>query len=98
MVNHEITVAIYFKELYRIGIYPRRLSTSVESTIAALKTFDRGILKTANCSCAFCRKVGNISEKSREIGAQAGSWGEDICLDCMRHGGRNTGNCRMRHD
>ena len=96
--GHQTSVAAYFKELYRCGVYPWKLTASVDSTIASLKRFDACILNTVNCPCGICHKVGNLSEKVREIGVQARSWTEDICLDCMHQGGRNTGKCRIEHD
>ena len=88
IIGHQTSVAAYFRELYRIGVYPSDLSTSVDSTIANLKELDSSILKTVNCGCHHCFKIGDLSEAVREIGAQARSWAESICLDCIRHGGR----------
>lgn len=98
MVGHEASVAAYFKELYRIGVFPARLTNSVDSTIDSLKNFNVRILNTLNCPCRICLTVGNISEKVIWIGVGARDWIKGICLDCMRHGGRNTGKCRITHD
>ena len=92
--DKEINIAAYSRELYHIQVYPTLLTAGVTTILDRFRNFKS--LAVVKCD-HVCEIRVDPSEATKKIAAEASSWAEGICLDCVRNAGRQAGKCRIPH-